>query len=315
MNTKDEQPFHLNEVTIEPATKYVYLGTPITCESITHQVNMHIKMKMSHTLKFSSFIYKNWDAPFIVKEKVWKSALNSAMFYGCETWLCNNTKTAEATYSTTLKLLLGVRNTTNNNIACVEANVSSAKAFIKDRQSRFLKKLLQRDGYIDTQLHHFIELAKQVKSPMGVYLINLDIYANHSDSWLSNVKIEIANATSTRYQTYVTINPTLLPSPLYKDPSVPEYARVACTRLRLSSHRLRIETGRWARIPRENRTCRCGNAVQTEEHVLLSCPDSAHIRAMYLPATDCDNIAELFDNAANKHELSVYCYNILDYFK
>ncbi len=44
---------------------------------------------------------------------------------------------------------------------------------------------------------------------------------------------------------------------------------VACTRIRLSSHRLRVETGRWDRIPFENRTCLCG-AVQTEEHVLLN---------------------------------------------
>jgi hypothetical protein len=248
----------LDEVSIEHTGKYVYLGTPITNESVTCQITKHIKMKSSHTLKFSSFISRNRDAPFIVKNKVWNSALNTAIYYGCETWLCNNIKIAETAYQTTLKLLLGVRNTTSNDLACVEADVCCAKAFIKDRQCRFLNKLKRREYFATTQLHEAIVLAKQVKSPMGVYLMNLDVDMNHGNSWLSNTKTVILNSTSTRFITYRTINPTLQPSLIYRDPSIPEYLRVACTRLRLSSHRLRIETGRWSRIPRENRHCTCG---------------------------------------------------------
>ncbi len=52
---------------------------------------------------------------------------------------------------------------------------------------------------------------------------------------------------------------------------VHEHCSIACTQIRLSSHRLRVETGLWARIPFENRTCLCG-AVQTGEHVILKCP-------------------------------------------
>ena len=49
------------------------------------------------------------------------------------------------------------------------------------------------------------------------------------------------------------------------------------TRSRLSSHRLKIETGRWARIEPEDRLCMCGQ-IQTEEHVLLYCVLTDHIR-------------------------------------
>ena len=54
--------------------------------------------------------------------------------------------------------------------------------------------------------------------------------------------------------------------------------------MRLSSHRLRVETGRWARGGAqtlcENRLCTCG-AVQDERHVLTACPRTEHIRQTY----------------------------------
>ena len=48
--------------------------------------------------------------------------------------------------------------------------------------------------------------------------------------------------------------------------TVPEWQRIAFTRFRLSSHRLRIETGRWSRLPREQILCDCGaNEPQDEK--------------------------------------------------
>ena len=48
-----------------------------------------------------------------------------------------------------------------------------------------------------------------------------------------------------------------------------------------SSHRLKIETGRWARIDREDRLCQCGQAVQDEKHVIVDCPLVQDIRERY----------------------------------
>ncbi|KAK2168385.1 hypothetical protein LSH36_17g07031 [Paralvinella palmiformis] len=48
--------------------------------------------------------------------------------------------------------------------------------------------------------------------------------------------------------------------------------------MRLSSHHLRIEMGRWSRIPREKRTFHCRTDTQTEEHVLLRCNISGPLR-------------------------------------
>ena len=52
---------------------------------------------------------------------------------------------------------------------------------------------------------------------------------------------------------------------------IEERERLSFTRFRLSSHHLKIETGRWARINVENRLCDCGKGIQDEPHVLFHC--------------------------------------------
>ena len=49
--------------------------------------------------------------------------------------------------------------------------------------------------------------------------------------------------------------------------------RKSITQIRLSSHRLAIETGRWQNILRENRLCKYCNlsAIETESHFLFEC--------------------------------------------
>ena len=61
--------------------------------------------------------------------------------------------------------------------------------------------------------------------------------------------------------------------------------RQALTRLRLSSHRLQIETGRWHRpnsIPRNERKCQQCNILEDEFHFLLECPLYDNFRKQYI---------------------------------
>ena len=74
----------------------------------------------------------------------------------------------------------------------------------------------------------------------------------------------------------MTVSPTCVGKVL----GIPDRDRVYATRLRLSSHKLAIETARWSRIPREDRLCPCG-VIQTEEHVICHCPLSDHIRSQF----------------------------------
>ncbi len=64
---------------------YVYLGSPVSNSTMKKQVANHAVTKQCHTRKFSSFLAKNYDAPFVVKKIVWESAISSAILYSCET--------------------------------------------------------------------------------------------------------------------------------------------------------------------------------------------------------------------------------------
>ena len=85
-------------------------------------------------------------------------------------------------------------------------------------------------------------------------------------------KERILSSQRPRATIYRQMNPDLVVHPMYySNDIIDDDFRIAFTRFRLSSHRLKIETGRWARIPQERRFCPCG-VVQTEKHVLCECP-------------------------------------------
>ena len=104
-------------------------------------------------------------------------------------------------------------------------------------------------------------------------LINRDIEAR---------KRLLQQSLATKCALYCKINPELESPSLYKSYNVKEFQRVQVTRYRLSSHNLKVETGRWSRLNRENRTCSCENGgIQDEEHVTSVCGLTTELREKY----------------------------------
>ena len=99
---------------------------------------------------------------------------------------------------------------------------------------------------------------------------------------------------------------------MYSSNHVCEHHRIATTRLRLSSHYLKVESGRWARIDYQDRTCDCGPYVQDEAHVLLSCQRTRHLRTRFggrLVFTDLQTLM-----SCDGKELTNYCDLVLQIF-
>ena len=81
-----------------------------------------------------------------------------------------------------------------------------------------------------------------------------------------------------------------------------EHKRIEFTRYRLSSHNLKVETGRWGRIERENRLCSCSiGGIQDEFHVLFQCELTRDLRQKYQIQTDS------FDDVYNEEEDETLC--------
>jgi len=90
---------------------------------------------------------------------------------------------------------------------------------------------------------------------------------------------------STRGKFYLNINPNL-DLPLYLNNIKVKRHRIYLTKLRTSSHILRIETGRWkkpVKEPLEERKCTVCNALDDEYHFMLECKLHNELRAQYIP--------------------------------
>ena len=281
----DEHPLEMvyNDQTyqINWCDSYVYLGSVFTCDGkIRSAIKLHAQDKYKHYLKFVSFVNKNPDFPFIVKHKVLSSALLAALFYGCESWLVTNTSDMNKLYISAIKVLLGVRQTTPNDICLLELGYPPLKAWIKQRQVNFFKTVLEkREGFVDDPLIFVISLCKAARTSPARYIADLLESDSYYDGGVEQLQQAVLTSTKSKLQAYVSMNPELSVNNVYRQikPYVSEHHRVQFTRLRLVSHNLRIETGRWARLPRDERLCVCGQ-VQTERHVLESCDLTKTIR-------------------------------------
>ena len=117
----------------------------------------------------------------------------------------------------------------------------------------------------------------------------------------------------TKTVTYRNINPSFSVHSMYTsaDKYIADYRRTEMTRFRVGSHRLKVETGRWSRVPREQRTCSCVvGGVQDEEHVVFLCEYTRDLREKY-EVEDEQTLVEVLDDIDNVD----FIYEIMHRFK
>ena len=123
---------------VESCTRYTYLGSIFTADGfVSSSVAAHAQSRVAHVNKFVSFLHKNNDIPFIVKKRVVDAALMSAILYGCESWLNADLRPVVKLYNWGLKLLLGVRKTTCNDICYTELGYLPLQDLVRSRRESF----------------------------------------------------------------------------------------------------------------------------------------------------------------------------------
>ena len=92
--------------------------------------------------------------------------LYGAIYYSCETCLTGDLRSTE-TYTTMLKHMTGVRLTTCNDLILIELGLESSKAYILQRQSRYLHKLKEREGFQNSYVKKGIDMTIEAKCTAG----------------------------------------------------------------------------------------------------------------------------------------------------
>lgn len=199
-----------------------------------NRVKQHIESRKKEFNKLTIFLHANSDAPYSVKKKVVDAAFSTSLLYGCEAWLVAKPREVEVMYRDAIKMLLGVRTSTKNDVALLEAGYPSLEATVRHRQKIFFTKMLtERAGMMNDPLMFAMKLSKETKA-MSDYINSLlsagDIIAED----ISLRKELVRNATSTKSVSCVSINPDLSVHPMYiNDIDVDDGLRIQCTRLRV----------------------------------------------------------------------------------
>ena len=305
------------DISVNHCSSYKYLGAIFTSDGkIESSVDKHADSRVNCINKLVRFLDKNKNAPYSVKKRVLDACVFSSLLYGCEAWLTEKSFTKiNVMYMKAIKMMLGVRSSTTNDVCLLEAGYPSLDALIKSRQKTFFEKMiLERENMEDDPLMHSIRITRNENPVLSRYI---DSLLNHEgdiiETDLKNRMRRVQSSTRTKSITYRLINPSFEVHSIYKGSSnIDDYLRVAFTRLRTASHRLRIETGRWSRIKRERRLCQCGGGVQTEQHVLCDCELVRGIRERY----GCEGInfdSFMQDDKANYELLMLYeMLNVLE---
>ena len=279
-NQKDREEFVSMGLTVKHAESYIYLGSPFTEDGkIQNVIAMHLKTRTADLNKFKIFCKVNVTMPYQYKKKVLQAAIISSLVYSCESWFTDSLKQMEQMYISALKSLLGVRETTRTDVVLLETGMPTLQELIKMRSTAFIKKNVNA-SIDDTPLARVYKMCAE-KGTNGYRYIksNLD---NPVEEVLVSVKQNILDSTTSKALTYKVMNPNLSVHGVYNSKVyIDERKRIVFTKFRTSSHSLKIETGRWARISAENRLCDCDQGVQDEYHVVFKCERSAAIREKY----------------------------------
>ena len=282
---EDELPLITQNKKMEYCKNYLYLGSWFTDDGKQESIlKLHEPKLVSTMNKFAIFCSVNTEMPYYYKSLVMDAAATSSIFYACETWLTNNPKGAIDTYNRLLRILLSVRKNTSIPMSLIESGKQPAKCIIKKRRKQFIVgKLENRD--MEEPFQKVYEICRNMNTP-GFRFLQKAMQEDPNDDSLEKSADTIRNMpdSNTKFVTYRSLlNPDLSTHPSYgKEVYIPDYMRASFTRLRLMSHQLRVETGRWSRTDRMRRVCQCDNtSVQDENHVLLLCPLSAQIRSEF----------------------------------
>ena len=206
--------------------------------------------------------------PYKFKTQVIEAMIISSLLYACETWLTDNVKEVEKMYISALKSLLGVRDTTRTDTIMIETGFPSICERVWKRMAKFVKKELWDDLRDETPLKRILRIYEQKRTRGYRFICNQMTPAETQPSQAPLTQVFLSETPSSKAESYRLLDPTLK---VYTS-AIDERARVTFTKMRLSSHSLKVETaetGRWSQIPQDDRLCGCGEAIQDEEHVLL----------------------------------------------
>ena len=291
---------------------YNFLGFKLTYSNDIYEiVENNLKSKLYNIARFYAWLEYNERTPFFIKLKVLYGCVFPAILYSVEAWgnLTKIENILRTTETKALKACLGIKNGTTSDIIYAEINRPDIISTLQDRQYNFRMKIenLKKDEALMKEVWDICD--QQDKDNLCQYYRNLQ--CNNAISNLNNRKSNIQLSDQTMNVRYRSMIGFTSPAILY-DSCLDDKLRTIITRWRLSSHKLRIETGRYTnpKILRVNRLCKICAIIEDEHHAIYHCRAHTTIRRNYQKDLDLqnDDIASLLNPLTISNAISLAAF-------
>ena len=287
-NDKDKRKprLQLNKGDVQYKKVMKYLGILITDGgNVTKDVDLFIEEKKSHVYtKFTNYCARNFLSPLQIKLHVLTSCITSTLLYGCETWGKTIPKNVEQIYRVAIKTALSIRINTNNEIVYIESGLYPLEIIVRKRQLEFWLKVKEYMNenrilryVIETATQHNVSYIDCYKSLEERYRTPLECEKQIKEEYVRNFTNKIHEASvidpNSKLGAYYLVNPECNTDYKVNYQNLHELERITMTRFRTGSHNLQIELGRHTNpiTPRDQRHCKCGNGLQTLQHIIMDC--------------------------------------------
>jgi hypothetical protein len=300
--------FTYNNVEIEIVSEFSYLGIIFSSGgsfSKTHDALAGQALKALFKLK--SYLYKFTNVSVSHKLDLFDKLILPILLYGSEVSGFSNAEQLEKIHLKFCKQLLGVRQQTPNSFIYGELGrmpikqhriISAVRYWLKITNftdTKYVKCMYKRMLIDMDDIPSKTNWAKQVKTILdSLGFSDVWIYGvGHPDLFLNIFKQRMKDHFIQSWNEILNISSKADSYRLFSDFSFKEYLNIVniskfrheLTRLRTSSHRLNVETGRWHKprpIPRNDRKCELCNKLEDEFHFLLECRLYCAYRKKYI---------------------------------
>ena len=335
--------FHFGDSTISIVNKFSYLGVVFSSGGSFSECQSTLAGQAQKAIfKLNKYLYSFINiSPKHVLD-LFDKLVTPILNYGSEVWGFCQAKQIERVHMQFCKYLLGVKTSTQNDFIFGELgriDYRTRRLYIlirywlkvvtsnNTKYINLIYKMMINDLELRPNKQNWASLIKSTLGMLGYHYVWQAQGVGNSKAFLSVLKQRLSDnfqqnwherlSNSTRATFYLNISSFNFQS--YLNIVNIKKFRQALTKLRVSSHRLEIEAGRWTKpqiTPRENRLCKQCNLLEDEFHFLFECTLYSNIRQQHIKPYFTRRISmhkaiELCktENSSSLKNLATYIFN------
>ena len=304
------ETFTFNGNQIEVVENFNYLGFVMNSRGSFKKGIENLASKGLKSMCSLNNIIKDMCIPVNITFDLFDTYVASVLSYCCELWGFSNADNIERLHKKFLKQKLGVKMTTSNNALYGE---TGRLPLIISRKIRIIKywfKLMKCYGNNCILYAMYVNMLQKCEKNASNWLSNIRDMLQQSgfnDVWvfrdsvvnincfIAQFRLRLKDIYSTQWRGAVNTSTGLT---LFRDIKsnieISDYLTVldnfkhrqAISKMRLSSHKLNIEKGRYTGVPRNDRKCElCNkNDIEDEYHFMIVCDVYNDLRREYIPS-------------------------------